>query len=239
MALTNQVVSAHSESTDASTITTGTHTPTAAPTGVYVFVGYRQIGASVISGVTYGGSALAMVKTSVAADGRFAALWKLESAVPTGAQTATVTFSGNVRGRVVYVLTLTAGSGSIAVSDSDTGTGSGAVPFTVTANALTSAAGENTYGFICVNHGGSALAPQSGESEISENAGRTDAGGERCQIQSEAGAASVTQSWTVSTQGTDAAWVVASIQEVSGGGGGFQAAWARSANVMLNQGRAA
>jgi hypothetical protein len=77
-----------------------THTPAGTPAGVVVFVIANHPTNGAVSGVTYGGEALAAVPGGSAADtlgelGRVQA-WFLGSGVPTGAQTVQVTRGNDV-----------------------------------------------------------------------------------------------------------------------------------------------
>lgn len=217
MAFSDEVVSGHRSTSDVSSFTTGNHVPTAAPSFVKVIISYRQLTSANVTNVTYGGAALSELTTSGAADGRHIDAWSLIGSVPTGTQTAAITWTGgNARGVVVTIITGTA-AGTVTVRHFVGGTGSGAVPFTLSAAALTSNAADINYGACAINHGLAVIAPAGSETELDDQAGRTDAGGHHAQAQKATPAASITHQWAISTQGTDGGYVAFSLQEAAGG----------------------
>jgi hypothetical protein len=96
-----------------------THTPAGTPAGVVVFVIANHPTNGAVSGVTYGGEALAAVPGGSAADtlgelGRVQA-WFLGSGVPTGAQTVQVTRGNDATILWAVCATVTTGTGTAEV----------------------------------------------------------------------------------------------------------------------------
>jgi hypothetical protein len=192
-----------------------THTPSGTPTGVGIGIAWRTTGGVTISSVTYGEQECAHEDTQlVTSDSDFTrvAIYGLANP-PSGAQTVQVNFSGSVsHDSAAYAVTVTGGSTSDVFSASAKGTGA-----THPSVNVSSSADElvmDAVGFT----GGSGTVDGGQTQRLSAALNGATAKGS-----TEAGASSVTMSWTL---GAEANWgsVAASFAVAgAGGGGGFRA----------------
>lgn len=133
-----------------------THTPSGTPSGVVVLVGGGGSSSAVVTGVTYGGSAMTQVCSASDTDeAGWTAIYFLGSAVPSGAQT--VVLQGSSAFHWAWCCTLTSATGSCAV---DTFATVNTTTSTNYVTSLTTAASTMSYAIVHsgINAPGSASA---------------------------------------------------------------------------------
>jgi hypothetical protein len=168
-----------------------THTPVGTPTGVAVVVGWNSVAQSITS-VTYGGQACTLKGTSDNPGANaVAAIYGLANP-PSGAQTVQANFSGSVTG-AGYSVTVLGGNTSqvfnaaeAAKATGDSGTSS---------ISVTSAVDELVIDAVVANPSGGEMTAGAGQAER----GAAAFGGDRLEVSTEAGAASVDMTWTFTT----------------------------------------
>jgi hypothetical protein len=164
-----------------------THTPVGTPTGVAVLVG-RFFDTDQITAITYGGNAMTLEEPSGDPDiGPW--IYSLGNP-PSGAQTVSITWAGSVFA-LACAITVTGGDTSNVISNTATATGTSTTP-SVT---CTSATGELV---VDVVHASVSSTPTPGAGQTIRS-DQEIGGGFQVFMSSEAGAASVTMSHTVSS----------------------------------------
>lgn len=190
------------------------HTASGADRVVLVGVAWRMTSAVTVTGVTYGGVAMTSVgsqfHTASAANARMH-LWRLV-APATGAQTITITMSGQVNDLIGGAVSFTGADQTTPVGTFASAEGNSTSPATVD---VTSATGEIVVDTVCSSGLAVTLTAGAGQTQRWNSGIIATAIGAGS---TEAGAATVTMSWTLNTV---ANWVIGavSVKPVSAAGG--------------------
>jgi hypothetical protein len=197
-----------------------THTPVGTPTGVAVVVAWNSVAQSITS-VTYGGQACTLKGTSDNPGANaVAAIYGLANP-PSGAQTVQANFSGSVT-TAGYSVTVLGGSTSsvfnaAAAAKATGNSGTSSI-------SVTSAVDELVIDAVVGNPAPGEMTAGAGQAER----GAAVFGGDRLEVSTEAGAASVDMTWTFGTTEwsaigasfsaeTSTAQLLAPIQDISAG----------------------
>jgi hypothetical protein len=207
MALAFDAASTAKISNNATTIT-WSHTCTGSELGLLVGVSYRNDVAQTITGVTYNGVAMTSVGT-IANGGTVAVdIWKL-SAPASGAHNVVVTFSANVGRAVTGAVSFT---GAHQTTASLTGTFASATgTSTAPSVAVTSAAGEIVLDTVGINSSTVDATVGAGQTSLWNDVTANGGADKEGAGSTEAGAASVTMSWTT---GSSHVWAIGGVSVV-------------------------
>lgn len=192
-----------------------THTPVGTPRGVVVYIEHDTSATDHVTGVTYGGVAMARVvrATDTAAEPGAAEMWFLGASIPTGAQTVEVTLSTGTDDNFHCVSATVTASDDTEVVDFDGVSEDASNPAVTLAYA-----GRTCISYVGAHLGGSNIADYT-EKSGQESVHTHDWGILQSQFsrQTTPGTSDFTAGWDRATA-DDAALVAVAVSEVAGGG---------------------
>ena len=203
---------------------TYSHTCSGSNRVLFVKVTYYD-NADSVSAVSYNSVAMTLVPSSTVSNGQYTVEWYYLINPATGSNTVSVTMTGSVWDIGIASISFTGAHQTTPYGTPVTGTGSSTTPSV----SVSSGATEIVIDGLAIVHGGT----------LTVGAGQTQRANAICgsgfikhAASSETGAASTTMSWSNSTSQVWASSAFA----VKPAAAGFQAAWARGANVVIGSG---